>query len=402
MPRNAMMSSFPPPAEQQVTLANWMTKPFNEWAFRNIRRILPTADVRRSSSVERLPLDLKNIGEVSFKGIDGETTNVGACKGLEVDGLIVLHRGRIAWEYYDHGFAPEMQHIVFSVTKSFTGTLTGILADAGKLDPEDAVTKYIPEAEGTAYGTAKIRHLLDMSVGISFDENYTDKQGVMARYRRAAGWSVNETGGLPSPHLREFLVTLEASGEPHGHKFHYVSPNTDMLGWVLERAAGLPFPQLVHEYIWAPLGAEEDAYVGLDPYGASRPAGGFCATIRDLARFGEMMRNNGVSATGRRVVPTWWIDDIQNNGDAQAWERGEFTKLFPRGNYRNKWYTPDRSRRAFCGIGIHGQYLYVDPEDEMVIVRVSSQSVAFDAAYDLAWMRACRAIGDRLNGRVVG
>ncbi|KGT72879.1 beta-lactamase, partial [Bradyrhizobium japonicum] len=111
---------------------------------------------------------------------------------------------------------------------------------------------------------------------------------------------------------------------------------------------------------------------------------------------GEMMRNNGISGTGRQVVPRWWIDDIQNNGDAGAWARG-LPRLFPDGNYRNKWYTPDRSRRAFCAIGIHGQYIHVDPEDEMVIVRVSSQPVPVEVANDRMWMRACRALGERLN-----
>ena len=399
MPRAAMMAAFPPADDSQVTLANWMIKPFNEWGFRNLRQILPTANIRRSQTAVPLPIALRNLDDVRFEGLDGTPTTLRAgVKALDVDGLIVLHRGSIVWELYDHGFAPQMQHIVFSVTKSFTGTLAGVLVDTGKIDPDDAVTKYIPEAEGTAYGDARIRHLLDMSVGIRFDEDYLAPQGDVVRYRRAAGWSVSETGGLPSPHLRQYLMSLRPSGAPHGEMFHYVSPNTDVLGWAFERACGLSFAELVQQHIWAPLGAEEDAYIGLDTRGMSRPAGGFCATIRDLARFGEMMRNNGMSSTGRQVVPQWWIDDIQNNGDASAWARGEFIKLFPEGNYRNKWYTPHRARPAFCAIGIHGQYIYVDPEDEVVIVRVSSQAVPFEVANDRMWMRACRAIGERLNG----
>jgi CubicO group peptidase (beta-lactamase class C family) len=395
-----MMAAFPPSDESQVTLANWMIKPFNEWGFRNVRQILPTANIGRSPAPVPLPLALCDLEDVRFEGLDGTPTTLRAgARALEVDGLIVLHRGSIVWELYDHGFGPSMQHIVFSVTKSFTGTLAGILTDIGKIDPDDVVTKYIPEAKGGAYDTARVRHLLDMSVGIRFDEDYLAPDGDVSKYRRSAGWSVNEVGGLPSPHLRQFLMTLRPSGAPHGETFHYVSPNTDVLGWVFERACGTSFPELVHQYIWAPLGAEEDAYIGLDTRGMSRPAGGFCATIRDLARFGEMMRNNGMSSAGRQVVPRWWIDDLQNNGDAAAWTRGEFTKLFPEGNYRNKWYTPDRTRRAFCAIGIHGQYIYVDPEHEMVIVRVSSQPVPFEVANDRMWIRACRAIGARLNGR---
>lgn len=394
------MSEFPPPDSGSVTLANWMVKPFNEWSFRNIRQILPTANVRRAESAASHAFELRYLDDVRFEGADGKLVTLrNGRKTLDIDGLIILHRGHVVHEVYDHGFGPRMQHIVFSVTKSVTGTLAGILADRGELDPDAAVTAYLPEAKGGAYETARVRHLLDMSVGIAFTEDYVAVDGDVPKYRRAAGWSPNDQGGLPSPHLREFLLSLRASGAPHGETFDYVSPNTDLLGWVFERACGEPFADLLQRHVWAPLGAQDDAYIGLDSRGVARPAGGFCATLRDLALFGDMMRNNGVSRTGQQVVPRWWIDDIQRNGDAAAWTRGAFTKIFPEGNYRNKWYTPDRARAAFCAIGIHGQYIYVDPEDEMVIVRVSSQPVAFEISHDKMWLRACRAIGDRLNGR---
>ncbi|MBR1177136.1 serine hydrolase [Bradyrhizobium sp. KB893862 SZCCT0404] len=397
MGRKAMMRAFPAPEESQVTLLNWLTKPANEWAFRNVRQILPTANIRRPPYASPLSRAGRDLEEVRFDGFDGRpTTLLPVIKQLEIDGLLVMHRGTVVWEYYDHGFAPSMQHIVFSVTKSITGVLAGILAEAGKIDPDDAILKYLPEAKGTAYEAARIRHLLDMAVGLHWEEDYVDPDGDVARYRRACGWKVNPEGGLPSPHLREFLLSMRPNGGAHGDKFHYASPNTDLLGWILERACGAAFAELVGQYIWAPLGAEDDAYVTLDAYGAARAAAGFCATLRDLGRFGEMMRNNGVSA-GRQVVPRWWIDDIQNGGDAAAWAKGEFTKLFPEGNYRNKWYTPQRGRRAFCAIGVHGQYVYVDPEDETVIVRVSSQPVAFEVVNDRVWIRACRAIGERLR-----
>jgi CubicO group peptidase (beta-lactamase class C family) len=197
MPRTAMMAAFPAPDELQVTLANWMIKPFNEWGFRNVRQILPTANIGRSRTSIPLQLSLGHLEDVRFEGLDGTPTTLRAgVEALEVDGLIVLHRGKIVWELYDHGFAPSMQHIVFSVTKSFTGTLAGILTDLGKIHPDDSVPKYIPEGRRTAYGTARVHHLLDMSVGIHFDEDYLAPDGDVSRYRRSAGWSVNEVGGL--------------------------------------------------------------------------------------------------------------------------------------------------------------------------------------------------------------
>jgi CubicO group peptidase (beta-lactamase class C family) len=107
------------------------------------------------------------------------------------------------------------------------------------------------------------------------------------------------------------------------------------------------------------------------------------------------MRNDGIS-NGKQVVPTWWIDDIRKNGNADAWSRGELVSVFPNGNYRSKWYTVDRKRTAFAAVGIHGQWIYVDPAAETVIVRVSSQSLPMDLDLDRMWLRGYAAIASRL------
>ena len=94
-----------------------------------------------------------------------------------------------------------------------------------------------------------------------------------------------------------------------------------------------------------------------------------------------MMRNHGVS-NGRQVLPSWWVDDIRNNGNAEAWSRGELTKVFPNGNYRSKWYTVDRNHTPFAAVGIHGQWIYIDPANSTVVVRVSSQPLPVDLDLD--------------------
>jgi CubicO group peptidase (beta-lactamase class C family) len=156
------------------------------------------------------------------------------------------------------------------------------------------------------------------------------------------------------------------------------------------------YAKIVGEYLWSPLGAETDAYITVDSQGTARTAGGICATLRDLARFGEMMRNNGIS-NSKQVVPSWWIDDIRKNGNAEAWSRGKLVAVFPHGNYRSKWYTVDRDRTAFAAVGIHGQWLYVDPSAETVIVRVSSQPTPMDLDLDCMWLRGYDAIANKLS-----
>jgi len=221
----------------------------------------------------------------------------------------------------------------------------------------------------------------------------------VVKYRLCNGWDVLPNGTAQGDQ-RSFLTTLRPNGGPHGKVFHYVSTNTDMLGWVYEKACGKPYAQILSEHIWAPMGAEDDAYITLDTHGASRSAGGICATVRDLARFGEMMRNRGL-ARGTQVVPGAWVDDIHHNGDMQAWADGDLAFVFPGGRYRSCWYTVDPARLDLAAVGIHGQWIYIDPVTDMVIVKVASQPKPMDIEKDHRWLAAFRAIGERLSASAI-
>jgi len=393
-----MMASFPPAADGQVTLANWRQHPFSRWSFRNVRELLPTANIARASAPSPLSFAPIYLEDVSFATPRGETIKLGrALHGSHTDGMIVMHRGQIVFEWYAHDLTPDTPHLIFSVSKSIAGTLGGILADRGVLDPGAAITDYVPEMAGSVYGHGcTVRHLLDMSVGIRFDEDYMARDGDVINYRRSTGWEPPGTS-LPPTHLRQYLQTLRRDGTPHGQKFHYVSTNTDVLGWVYERACGMPYAKILSHHLWQAMGAEHDAYITLDSHGAARVAGGISATLRDLTRFGEMMRNRGV-ANGRQVVPGWWIDDIRHNGNIEAWSRGDLTKILPNGNYRSNWYTIERGETAFAAIGIHGQWIYIDPAHESVIARVSSQPLPMDLDLDRMWLGGYRALAERLSG----
>lgn len=385
-----LMNEFPPARDNLVTLANWRTQPSSDWSFHNVRRLLPTANIAASKHPIALESSLVEIGDVAFEGSKGPTTLREALRTTNTKGFLVLQRGRIAAEWYASGMDARTPHIVFSVSKSICGALGGILADKGFLNPNRPVTDYVPEVSASVYGGCSVRHLLDMSVGISFTEDYVDPDGDVARYRRAVGWDVIKPGQSTMA-LREYLATQKPDGKKHGDTFHYVSTNTDLLGWVYERAAGRALSDLLGEYLWTPLGAETDAYVTLDSEGAMRAAGGICAAPRDLARFGEMIRQRGV-ANGRQVIPGWWIDDINDNGDPEAWARGEFAEMFPDAAYRSKFYQIDRKRRTLCCIGIHGQWIYIDPISELVIVRVAAEPIPLEVENYRAWRRGFAAI----------
>jgi CubicO group peptidase (beta-lactamase class C family) len=394
MDQAPLMQGFPPAQDRQVTLANWRLPPFNRWGFQHVREILPTASIagagRRHGALGRSE---RRIAKLAFPGPDGKEWTVGRMlPETFTDGFVLMQRGRILAEWYDAGMTPETPHIVFSVSKSLTGALAGILVERGQLDPDLPVTRYIPEAAGSAYGDCTVRHVLDMTVSIEFEENYLDPHGVFGRYRLATGWNPLPEGIKPTD-LRSFLVTLKRDKRAHGSLFHYVSPNSDLMGWILERASGVPYAELLSEAIWKPLGTEQDGYVTVDRLGAPRSAGGICVTTRDLARFGEMMRLRGL-ASGRQIVPGRWIDDITEAGDPKPWQISESGKLFaPEGRYRSKWYIMGYPSGAYCAVGIHGQWIYIDPAADMVIAKHSSQPLPVDMPTDNLLLAAFDALG---------
>lgn len=337
----------------QVTLANWRTAPFNRRAFHHVRELIPTADIPNDAYRIR-PLE-RHATDFSGEALGLEVF----IRETETDGLAIVHRGRLVFERYGNGMTEETPHILMSVSKSLLGVLVETLGLEKRL-----VTDVLPELERTAYRGATVRHLLDMRAGIVWDEDYLASSGPIIEYRKATGWNPTDA---PSD-LHSFYQTITAA-QPHGGDFHYVSPNSDLLGWVVERATGRRYAELMSELVWKPLGAERSAYITVDRLGAPRCAGGMCVTLRDLARVGLWLMEQPL------------IDALENAGDANAWERGDLAKYFPGlpMRYRSKWYALDGDAPLVFGLGIHGQNLVVDRKSEIVIAKFSSQAPPLDA-----------------------
>ncbi|MEI2298519.1 serine hydrolase domain-containing protein [Ensifer sp. MJa1] len=369
----------------QVTLANWRTAPFSRWAFQNVGELVPSAPVMGATvgAVEEAR-DLSGLLSERVALPSGQTRIGDFLERSYADALAVMKGGTFIGDWV----APTMQfgekHIAFSISKSMVAIIAGILQDEGLLHPDAPVIDYLPETAGSAYADATVRHVLDMTVSLDIEEAYLDPDSAFGRYRRAMLW--NPGGGGEG--LFEFLCTLKRLPTPHGEVFRYRSPNTDLLGILLERVSGRRIADLMRERLWAPLGTTGEIAITVDREGTSRASAGISLTPRDLARVGEMMRNGGI-ANGRRIVSQGWVSDTLNNGSHEAWQRSDFAPLFPKGRYRNKWYQTGEG--SFCGIGIHGQWLFVDPENEVVVVRMSCQPEPLMEALDydnLAFMKA--------------
>ncbi|MDR6757046.1 CubicO group peptidase (beta-lactamase class C family) [Mycoplana sp. BE70] len=363
-------------ARSDVTLANWRTAPFSRWSFQNAHDLVPTAEIRASR-----PDPETAIASEAFLSTRVETDVEGAATVRDfldyahTDGFVVLRDGRIVADYYAPHADVNARHLIFSISKSMTAIISGILEAQGVIDPDRLITHYLPEAGGSAYGTCSYRDVLDMRVSLDFEEAYLDPLGAFARYRRATLWNPPEPGAQTET-LASFLMTLPKAAHAHGGPFFYASPNSDLLGVVIERVTGRRFSDLMSELLWQPMGAKNDAYVTVDAIGTPRCAGGICMTARDLARVGELLRTGG-AANGRQIVPEAWIADMTTKGDHEAWVAGLNTML-PNGRYRSQWYQSGEADGAFCAIGIHGQWLYVDPSTKTVIVKQSSQPNPLD------------------------
>lgn len=365
-----VMQGFPPAEPDRATLANWRTAPYCHWAFHHVREIVPSAEIANDPghvwTLERGDLDLS-----------GADLDAGLAP-LANDALVILHKGRVVHETYRNGMKASDPHILMSVSKSMLGLLAGCLVETGDLDMEAPLTHYLPELAGTAYEGATVRQALDMRVGVEFDEDYFVTDGPIIDYRYAANWNPLPEG-RSAPDLRSFQLSLTARDGDHGGRFHYVSPVTDLLAWVFERATGTRYADLFAERIWKPLGAERPGYITVDRIGGARAAGGMCLTARDLARVGQLMLQGG-ARDGVQVLPRGWLDDIAQNGDPEAWRTGDFYEDFGSREmaYRAKWYV--RPEGLIHGLGIHGQYLFVDTARDLVISAFSSEGNPMDDA----------------------
>jgi CubicO group peptidase (beta-lactamase class C family) len=378
----------------ELNLSNWRQPPNNRWAFHHVREIVPTELIARGVGVSKLdPVPVDSVAGVIVSGPGGEDWSLQ--DWLEVsnsDALLVAHRGKLVHEWYVDAAIETSPHIVFSVSKSITATLAGVLVEQGLLDPAKPVVEYIPELADSGYRDASLQQVLDMVVSIDFKEDYLATSGKFVEYRTATAWHPCSIDSIDQ-NLHDFLCSLGRAEGDHGQAWQYKSPNSDLLGWVLERAGGERLANLMSRYLWQPMGAEADAYITVDRKGSPRTAGGICVLPRDLLRFGELVRNRGY-ANGQQVIPERWIRDCSEGGSREAWERGESAKEFPAGSYRNKWYQTGNEHRAMLAIGIHSQWIYINPVTEVSIVKLSSQDEPLRLDLDNVNLNAFATISD--------
>jgi CubicO group peptidase (beta-lactamase class C family) len=369
------MEGFPPSPDRIIRFSDGSYRqwPQLRWSYNHIEELAPTKTVWRGEGQVRgldiAPLDLEKL---TVQTTDGEKLSFQqALHKTYTDGILVLHRGKIVYEKYFAHTNKHTRHIIQSATKSLVGTLAEDLVHKKVLDRERLVPDYIPELRGTAWDDATLANVMDMLVSMQFDENYLDPNSEVYQYLKSAGMVplMPEDKGPVS--IYKYLPQIKKEGD-HGRIFAYREPNINVLGWIIRRATGKSLADLISEWFWQPIGTERDAYFMLDGWGAETT---MCSTLRDFARFGELIRNNGVVG-GRKVLHHKTIDTIFKGGDRSKFALGG-PKVLSGWSYKSQWWIRHLEDRT-CpeARGSNGQHLYIDRKAEVVFARFGSAEKA--------------------------
>ena len=393
------MQGFPPAKDRVLHTwdGSFFEFPAIRWSVVHMREMLPTINVPRGlESSSTLPYELdRKIDGVTFIpwGAKEPMTWEESLWKNYTDGMIILHKGKVVYERYFGALTEHDVHAVMSLTKSFTGTLASILVAEGKLDETKPVPFYVPELKNSAYGDATVRQVMDMTTALKYSEDYANPKADIWEFS-AAGNPLPKPKDYKGPEgYYQYLETVKKQGK-HGEIFGYKTVNADALGWIIAKATGKPVNQLLSEKIWSKIGMEQDAYYQVDGLGTPFAGGGFNAGLRDLARFGELIRNMG-NWHGKQIIPMASVADIEKGGNKEAFEKSGHPEL--KGwSYRNMWWMTENKDGAFAARGVHGQTIYIDPAAEMVLVRLASHPIAGNAANDATSLPAYQAVADYL------
>lgn len=383
------MQRFPETARGQVTLMNQMQPPYSRWGLRNMA-IQPAVLVPRAGPVYEISRgsDL-DLDERVFE-FDGEKISVlSALEAENTDGFIVIKNGNVVYERYFGSFSEHSHHFWGGSTGSLVAMAAAILIDRGDLKADGPVPDHIPELSGGAFSGLSIQQVLNMVSAIDFTETPSDliPGSNQFEYFRRAGFipafdlmALDPKTAKTPRGILELLKGLQSDPalDP-GQIFEFQSPNVDVIGWIVSRAGEMALNNFLATQIWSKIGAEHDAFFTTDPAFTPLAANGFNTTLRDFARFGLAVLNDG-SLGGNQVFPKDLVHSIPDVTEEDI-RRARRSMFRAEGSpsydpellaFHNFWWVHDRDKGIFSARGEFGQILYIDRSTSTVIASFSS------------------------------
>jgi len=391
------MCGFPPDLQTVVHANNWFELPFLRWTLLHRSRMVRTAPVWCGPGpASILPPGPALPSEIMVHAQHGMRTLDLTLETLDIDGIVVLHHGKVVLERYFHGMTPQTQHASASVSKSYLTALAAVLQAEGAIDLHRRAEHYVPELRGCALGDATLQQLMDMQAALEAPP----LPGRDARLGSNDGGIYEIIGLMPlqegSPRdFYEFVRRKQKAGT-HGQLFHYDNATPEALAWVLKRVCGVSLAELLSSRIVAPLGCERDASYTVDMTGAEFASGGLSLTLRDLARFGEALRCHG-SLDGKQVIPPSFAVALPEGGDRGLFAEGRFARSMPGWSYANGFYGLHDEFGAFMASGRYGQRLFVAPRSALVIAHFASSPGSFPHPAEMEFIALHRAIAQAVS-----
>ncbi|MEY4851431.1 MAG: hypothetical protein RLZZ331_2435 [Pseudomonadota bacterium] len=374
----SLMQGAPVPADKQVrwTDGSMWRFPQQRWSFSHMRELVPTVNIKRegaASVLRQAPRD--DLDDVRLTTLDGQAmTWRESLAAAYTDAILIMKDGVVVQERYFGATTPATQHILFSVTKSFVGTIAEMLIEEGRIKPEAKAADYVAELGGSGLGDATIREILDMRTGLAFSEDYVPGHTGLTDVQRmsiSTGW-VPRLADYAGPDGNFVFTASLGKDAAHGGDFVYRTPNTTALQWIIERIEGQPLAAQIEARFWSRMGMDHDAALGVDRLGTGFGGGGLMASLRDIARIGEMMRLGG-RYSDQQIVAEAVVERIFAGGDPAAFVACQYTGNLD-GNYGSQWW--HRAGGQLMAMGVHGQGIYVDRGAGVVIARLGSHPVA--------------------------
>ncbi len=327
--------------------------------FQHMESIFPVSEISASSKplilAENLNYTLPEVFDFSGESIVTEEF----LKDTENEGLLIIHKDTIVYEGYDLGLDEDETHISWSVSKSFVATLIGVMVEQGKIELDKKVPDYLPNFKGSAYEDVSVKHLLNMSSGVAFNENYGDFYSDINRFGRSFAMGTS---------LESFALSLRKDKLPGSYN-HYVSIDTQVLGLILAAVSGKSVTELTQKYIWEPAGMEDNASWIIDNTGMEVVLGGLNATLRDFSKLGLIYLHDG-QLNGHQIVSPKWIQDA-TTPDAKHLEANQLKYSSNPYGYAYQWWLPRNPANDFFANGIYSQYIYINRDADLVIAKLS-------------------------------
>ena len=384
--------------EAAYSSANWNQPPHNRHSFQHMSALFATQTIQRSTkSAMAFEYALEDTSQLAYPVSKGATEPLQHfLDSTFTDAFLVLKEGVIVTEEYRNNMQDNTQHLLNSVSKSFVGMLAGIAVEDGLLDTSKYVSAYLPELANSAFSETTVQRALDMTAAVAYSEDYDQPKDDFWHEAAVVGWRPDLQSDSSPRSLIDYCKERSQTEQGEGERFHYRTVLTNLCTAVIERATNTPFCEFFAQRLWQPLGPEQDANVVVDPTGLPYMGAGMSACARDLARFGEMLRNDGFY-NDQQILPASWVRDTRLGNDElrELFAASDYHGLLPNGHYTNQVWADRESDEIMC-IGIHGQTIYIHRSKQLVCVKLSSHPYPTDLGLGGATYRALRALAAQI------